>query len=275
MKKLLTLMGLAMLCTSGVKGQVFINEILANPPGTDGVNTFFELRGTASTALTGHYLIGIEGDSTATPGTIDYIFNLSSFSIGTNGFLVGLVTGHPYSIAPGTTIATSIGDPENQSNTFVLLNIGAGAAPTLTFDLDAGDNGLDALPSGWLFVDSVGLLDGGANDRSYGAITFSHDADGFTEVGSTFVNLGWAELEYVARVGNSTGSSSSDWAAADISGTVPILTVDVGNGFNIAEGTDIASTLGSVNPIPEPTTWALIGLGSAFALSRIRRRSNA
>jgi len=26
--------------------------------------------------------------------------------------------------------------------------------------------------------------------------------------------------------------------------------------------------------VPEPTTWALIGLGSAFALSRIRRRSN-
>ncbi len=41
---------------------------------------------------------------------------------------------------------------------------------------------------------------------------------------------------------------------------------------NLVVGTNFDSTLAA---IPEPTTWMLIGLGTAFALTRIRRRSNA
>ena len=47
-----------------IQGQVWINEMLANPPGSDstaGVGLeYFELRGTPGLSLAGYYFISLE-----------------------------------------------------------------------------------------------------------------------------------------------------------------------------------------------------------------------
>ena len=70
-------------------------------------------------------------------------------------------------------------------------------------------------------------------------------------------------------------STSISTDAADLGASLTAFAFrQAGNSGNSAvDNLVVATTFAEV--IPEPTTWALIGLGSAFALSRIRRRSNA
>ena len=71
-------------------GPVYINEVVANGPGSDTGNEYFELRGTPNMALTGYYLIGVDGNGGTAPadwGDINQFFNLGAFSLGANGYL--------------------------------------------------------------------------------------------------------------------------------------------------------------------------------------------
>src|SRR6267378_2430344 len=56
------LLALLALCPSGL-GQVVINEVLINPPGTDSPNEYIELRGAPNQLLpAGSYFVVVEGD---------------------------------------------------------------------------------------------------------------------------------------------------------------------------------------------------------------------
>ncbi len=79
-------------------GAAVINELFVNPPGNDAPNEYIEIRGNANEVLpAGTYLLGIEGDFGANAGDVQDIFDLSGLTLGTNGFLVLLQKGNPYS----------------------------------------------------------------------------------------------------------------------------------------------------------------------------------
>src|SRR6185295_5820069 len=84
---------------------VVINEILLNPPGNpDFPNEYIELRGTPNFVLPeGTYLVSVEGDTNANPGTIQDIFNLSGEIVGGNGFLVLLQKTNDYVVNVAAT----------------------------------------------------------------------------------------------------------------------------------------------------------------------------
>ena len=75
---------------TGAEGEVWINEILFNPPSTnDAPNEYIELRGTPNLILpAGTCFVAVEGDANGNPGTVQTIFDLSGRAIGGNGFLV-------------------------------------------------------------------------------------------------------------------------------------------------------------------------------------------
>lgn len=99
-------------------GQMYINEIFLDPGGaaTDQRDEFIELRGTPGASLADHYLLFLEneldefGDGDA--GVIENLFDLGSFNLGSNGFLVLLQKFNRYSAEQridGATFATNEG----------------------------------------------------------------------------------------------------------------------------------------------------------------------
>lgn len=238
------------LLASSTSAQIYINEIYFDPPGSGGDNRseFIELRGAPGASLANRYLIFLENESslTANAGLIEAMFDLTSYSLGTNGFLTIRQHDNSYpSPAPGTTdlvnSGTRFGRPslslpstvgfsdigsdgklENSGFTALLIDIGNGVAPLLEQDLDIGDNGLtdDGLPSGWTILDGIGVISelSETSGRLYGLVNFSAgtpEGGPNVEPGAVFVDVG-AELEYVGRWGNSTGSTAADWHATNL-----------------------------------------------------------
>jgi hypothetical protein len=302
MKRLFTTLSVWACFACAANAQVRINEYFANAPGADTGNEYFELRGTPGLSLSGYYLLSLEGQGTTGRGDINQFFDLGAFSLGANGYLFGQQLGSLYApIAGGATVlSNSIGsgwgqanaggssvghssdgtqvDLENSATTALLINVGAGAAPTLTSDLDADDDGVLDLPAGWSVVDSVGVLDGvsgAATDFSYGAVTLRAGVLGTNVLGNVIdVPAGTGTGFYVGRIGDSTGSTADDWFGAIVNGTAadPLH-------FTLTSASDPRFVgklipdmgFGGTNPVPEPTTIGLLGLG-LFSLWVIRRR---
>ena len=299
---------LSLVNLNSANAQIYINELFFNPAGTDAPNEYIELRGTPGLSVgAGNYLLFLEGDvgnvltAGARVGDIQGMFNLSSKSFGSNGYMVLRQFGSPYSVNQsastytGTsagwgglgfnTSATVAGDVENISFTAMVVNIGSGSAPTWGSQLDANNDGTLELPLGWSILDSIGVGDTGAGDRLYGAVNFSGAASGtVSSNGGLLKYLGFSEIEYLARVGTSTGNTLLDWAVADVGFTAPQTVVDsivngpdatsgVQESWNLAPGVRIVETLGSANPVPEPSAQALLGIGMAalVAVRALRR----
>jgi hypothetical protein len=309
LKSSLIVAALALVTLTSANAQMYINEIYFNPTGTDAPNEYIELRGTPSLSIsTGTYLLFLEGDNGtsstagARAGDIQGIFDLSGKAFGSNGYMVLRQNGSPYSVNSSATsytatstgwgglglnTATAGGDVENISFTAMVISIGTAAAPTWGQQLDANNDGLLELVSGWSILDSIGVGDTGANDRLYGAVNFSGAASGtVTSNGGLLQYLNFSEIEYLARVADSTGNTLADWAVADVGFTAPATVVDsivngpdatsgVQESWNLAPGVRITDTLGSTNPVPEPSSAALLGFGTLalLALRRLNRKS--
>lgn len=288
-----------------------ISEIFFNPPSTDAPNEYVELFGAPNTTIgSGTYLLFVEGDNPTTPSTtpgvrpgdIGGIFDLGGRTFGSNGYLVLRQFSSPYTVnASATTLtatstgwgglgfntsATVAGDIENISFTAMTVAIGSGSAPIWGSQLDSNNDGTLELPAGWSILDSIGVGDTGTTDRLYGAVNFSGAASGsVTSNGGLLQYLNFNEIEYLARVGNSTGNTLADWAVADVGFTAGTVVDSIVNGvdatsgvqesWNLAAGTRITDTLGSINPVPEPATLALVGVGLAARALRGRRRCSS
>jgi hypothetical protein len=104
---------------------------------------------------------------------------------------------------------------------------------------------------------------------------FAYSTNGvdFTAIGSPVVRtaagyLGSIDTSGITELQNFTSAVTFRFFAVGQTNTG-------GWGFTSANATAAADGLivtGSVNVVPEPTTWALIGLGTAFVLLRMRRR---
>lgn len=198
---------------------VVLSELKVNPPGMDDApHEFIEIRGSPGGLLQNIYVIVLEGDLGADPGTSRMVVNLNGISVGTNGLLLIAAPGHPYAVSAGTRIVldsqlnTAGGALGNGSISFFLVS--SPAPIPEGEDLDGGDNGvLEELPAGTLLIDAVAWSDGGDGDVLYGGVALTQ-SEGTPDAATRFST-------------NLTRLSASAWFCGDLSGSDPAsLTYD-------------------------------------------------
>ena len=181
-----------------------LNEIVANPAGTDEPYEYVELIGTPNSGLIGYYFVHFEGDSGTTQGAADLVVDLSTFSFGANGLLVIKAPTGGFTMPSATTVvsvnAFTTGALENGTTAFMLIY--SPQNPIVqAVDYDAAVGTL-SLPSGAIIQDTIGWSDGGAGDIVYGGVTLVQSS-GTPDAASRIV-------------GNATASSLSSWYNGDI-----------------------------------------------------------
>jgi hypothetical protein len=245
-----------------------INEVFANPPGSDNGFEFFELIGTPATPLTGYSLLVIEGGG-ASAGIVDQALSLTGSSLGSNGLFLwrDAAAALVPAPAPGTSLKVADFSPdiENGGQTYLLVQNFTGTVGT---DLDTNNDGLLDLTPWVSVVDAIGYKEVAA-DLVYGASL------GFTD----FALLSFTP-DAIFRTSN-----TSEWIGADVIGAnpgpYPLDPAEIAktSGAPVAIGDLFPSgdlTPGNVNPalVPEPHEYAAVaGLGLAgFAAWRRRAR---
>lgn len=228
-----------LLITNMTFSQIYINELVANTSsiGSPTVNNeYVELRGTPSATIpAGTYLLRIDG---LTKGIARNIFDLSGYTFGSNGFLVLAQDTNPYApyVDPNATFITptvccGFGDllfPGTANSlyaeSFSMILISSPIVPIANADYDADDNGvLDGDATSWTVLDALGCTHGGSYGPYAvygGGIYFLHTGANIYS-GGTVVSHSSSNLRYFARVGNSTGSSASDWVAGNTTSFIP------------------------------------------------------
>lgn len=252
-----------------ISAQLYINEVLISPPGTDFPNEYIELRGVPnSTIPSGTYLITVDGDGETTgngPGDVEQdIVDLSGVVLGANGYLVLLSSGHPYTVDSDAVVLMDQTDGDLEDQTHTLLLIQTAVAPTTSDDIDTNDDGEpDGVYLTWNILDAIAIADDdnvGVNDEyAYASLVFAEAAIIPTlhvPTGAQVVSTD-TQFDYVARIGVSTGSTStndettSDWVAGDIpSGNLPNWFLTTTN-TNVIPNSFAGSQLnhiGSLNP---------------------------
>ncbi len=137
---------MALLATGSVAAQVFLSEIVVNPPGLNRGGEVIEIRGPAAASLAGYRFIQIDGDQ-FDRGRIRVVLDLGAFSLGANGLLVvrlnpvGALVPPPDADSIVVDVTTPAGqDLDNGASTFVL---GSGVFPfSVGGDLDVDNNGV-------------------------------------------------------------------------------------------------------------------------------------
>ena len=250
MKKLLLTITIMSIGTS-LSAQLYINEIMVQPPNSSSSpkqdnEELIEIRGVANSTIADNtYLIQVEGDGNSEPGDIESgggqggIIDLSGKTIGSNGTLVILTTGHPYTISSETTVLLDVtdGNLEDPSNNFFLINTNGNSvtdkngtsrdAPHSNHDLDADNDGIidTKFTSAWTFMDGISIIDNDdSNEYGYAEVIFSKNPSNSTIYKSstaTLVDTSGQQFRYFARIGNSTGYKAGEVADADwVGGTI-------------------------------------------------------
>ena len=250
MKKYLLILTIMSIGTS-LSAQLYINEIIVQPPNTTSSpkqdnEELIEIRGVANSTIADNtYLIQVEGDSND-PGDIESssnnaggIIDLSGKTLGPNGILIILTTGHPYTINSESTQLLDVtdGNLEDPTHTFFLINTNGNSveddggtsrsAPHSNHDLDENNDGtIDTkFTSAWTFMDGISIIDNDdSNEYGYDEVIFSKNPSSSTIYKSstaTLVDTSNQQFRYFARIGNSTGYKAGEVADADwVGGTV-------------------------------------------------------
>jgi hypothetical protein len=248
MKKYLLILTIMSIGTS-LSAQLYINEIMVQPPSSttslkQDNEELIEIRGAAGATIADNtYLIQVEGDS-SDPGDMESgggqggIINLSGKVLGSNGTLVILTTGHPYTVSTETTVLLDVtdGNLEDPSNNFFLINTNGNSveddggtprsAPHSNHDLDENNDGIiDAkFTDAWTFMDGISILKDSSTMYAYAEVIFAKTTSGKTikkSTTATLVETSNQQFRYFARIGNSTGHKAGEVADADwVGGTV-------------------------------------------------------
>ena len=253
MKKYLLILTIMSIGTS-LSAQLYINEIMVQPPSSSTSpkqdnEELIEIRGAAGATIADNtYLIQVEGDS-SDPGDMESggsqggIIDLSGKVLGSNGTLVILTTGHPYTVSSETTVLLDVtdGNLEDPSNNFFLIttngnsveddggstgNPTSRSAPHSNHDLDENNDGIiDAkFTDAWTFMDGISILKDSSTMYAYAEVIFARTTSGKTikkSTTATLVDTSNQQFRYFARIGNSTGYKAGEVADADwVGGTV-------------------------------------------------------
>jgi hypothetical protein len=226
-----------------------INEIRPNPPGTDPATQLLELLGPPGAAFSG-WLLSIESDSGASPGTVDRAEPVAG-TFDANGLLTAIID-----------------DLENPSFTLALVRTFTGAIGS---DIDTDNDGVaDDLSTFGTLLDAIGVPDSvGDESTLYGA-----------QLGGTdFAYIG-GEPQLIFRDGTTLA-----WYAVDDTGAPTAGVFDLSGRPRPASAFDAdptGSTFGAVNPTTMPSAQAPVpptlplaaaGLLAVFAVGRKRRLS--
>ncbi len=241
---------------------ILINEVLANITDSDDETDreYIELIGTPGANLAGYYFVVFEGEeeenNLAGSGIADFVVDLSEFTFGANGLLV-LVPGDP-NVDGLTWEYASIADPmsnieelaalmgaggilEDFSQTYAVIRspnaaivqgtdydtVGAyeiqSPDPGFQNAIGAGVGILDQLPAGAELIDSVGVVEGGGNDRDRVATTAAQGHPGIhVHQPTPFTPGGNVTSDAVSRrVGQTLPNSIGAWYNGDISNGNP------------------------------------------------------
>jgi hypothetical protein len=230
-------------------GELYISDVLFDVglgSGNQDTRQYFELRGDPGGTVPGKtYMVVVSGEpgTGGRPGTINAVFDLGGAPLGSDGYLSVVQANNPYTFAPGTAVlrgtTTGFGglggtNPDRFSdnstlsnrfefifgtNTFLLVR--ANTAPVPNADVDNNNDGLlDGAASTWTVLDSVGVIGtfvgANATQIGYGRVNFSevgvgNPPLGIVPNGSTLIPA--ESYGHVARVGESTGYTKSDWVA--------------------------------------------------------------
>ena len=239
---------------TSLSAQLYINEIMVQPPSSSTSpkqdnEELIEIRGAAGATIADNtYLIQVEGDS-SDPGDMESggsqggIIDLSGKVLGSNGTLVILTTGHPYTVSSETTVLLDVtdGNLEDPSNNFFLINTNGNSveddggstgnptsrsAPHSNHDLDENNDGIiDAkFTDAWTFMDGISILKDSSTMYAYAEVIFARTTSGKTikkSTTATLVDTSNQQFRYFARIGNSTGYKAGEVADADwVGGTV-------------------------------------------------------
>jgi hypothetical protein len=192
---------------------VVLSELKVNPPGAeDAPYEFIEIRGSPGAQLQNIYVVVLEGDAGADPGTATMVVDLSGVTLGSNGLLLIAAPGHPYAVPAGTRTVldsqlSSVGGAlDNGSISFFLVS--SPAPIPEGEDLDGGDNGvLEDLPAGTVLIDAVAWTDGDVGDVLYGGVVLAQ-SEGTPDAATRFST-------------DLTRLSAAAWFCGDLNGSDP------------------------------------------------------
>ena len=236
--------------TIGVEAtDIYISEVTFAPL-TANDKEYIELRGTPNAFVPANaYLLLLEGDSAQGPGTIDQVFSISGMKFGSNGYLVLRQAGSTFTVDAGATDVLATGtdwgtDFSSRSNSIEddsvsVLIVQTPIAPIPLSDVDAvggtgdaGDGVLDGAGAAWTIRDSLGNIDGGANDTAYGRFNTSGNGQGLVPPGSLLIDISSIgpayHPDYMARNAESTGYLLSDWVFGELAGSMPNYSLATG-----------------------------------------------
>jgi len=173
-------------------------------------------------------------------------------------------------------------------------NLSAGGNITMVLDraqLDATD-GQDR-PAGVAMFDNMTVgLDGKVyiqedpGNNAYNALTwqvdlsnptaavklFESDATRFISGGASFLTI---DEENSGIIDVTNLFSGASWYTGGASAFLSVTQAHYSIAGELVEGGQLQLITNGVNPVPEPSTWALIGIGAFFILWQARRKQNA
>ena len=225
-----------------------LNEVVSNPSSSDQPCEYYEIKGAPGSTLTDTFVIAVEGDGGGA-GIVDYVFDLSGQTIGTNGILV--VTGTNQCGSRVYPMATTVvQDPQlDSSNGFENGSLSVLLVQDTTLiaedtDLDTDNDGTpESFPATATILDAVGWTDGGGSDLVYGGVMLTQ-ASGGPDAATRFPD-------------NTDPSSFDAWYNGDL--------VDDGNG-NATVTYDVGNDVSANFPLGGMLTPGDVNVGgSTFA----------
>ncbi|QDS88043.1 Cadherin domain protein [Rosistilla ulvae] len=199
----------------------------------DTTEQFFELRGQPDATIPqGTYFTVVESTGNSLGGRVETVLDLSGQSYGANGFLVVAQAGHSFSIdasanalVSSSTAMSGLPAGVHLAGDFSVFTATAfflqsSTAPVAGDDIDLDNDGTidpDGVAATWTIHDSVTI--GRIHDfYGYGQTVFGPQSNQQSlQANSTYIptdeNTG-DNYDYVARIGDSSGSGAEDWVAA-------------------------------------------------------------